>query len=272
MSTPLVICVAPNGARRGRSEHAALPLTIEETVAEAERCVVAGASALHLHVRDAQGAHTLDADQYRKALARLRERTPSLLVQVTTEAVGRYGPAEQRAVVHAVHPEAVSVALREMLPEHSETREAREFYHWARAEGIAVQHILYSAEETERLVDLARLQVIPAPAAALFVLGRHVSAEAWEPFSLVHWLARWPREWPWMVCGFGVQEALLASAAIGLDGHVRVGFENNLQLPDGRLAEHSAQNVRLTAQQARNAGRALADRGVARRVLGAWPA
>jgi 3-keto-5-aminohexanoate cleavage enzyme len=58
--TPLVVIVAPTGARRSKADHAGLPITPDEIAAEAARCCAAGATVLHLHVRDEDGAHTLD--------------------------------------------------------------------------------------------------------------------------------------------------------------------------------------------------------------------
>ena len=46
--------IAPNGARKTRRDHPALPLSIEETVDEAVRCFAAGATVLHAHVRGEQ--------------------------------------------------------------------------------------------------------------------------------------------------------------------------------------------------------------------------
>ena len=46
------LMVAPNGARKVKKDHPAVPLTISETVATAKSCYEAGAGAIHLHVRD----------------------------------------------------------------------------------------------------------------------------------------------------------------------------------------------------------------------------
>ena len=68
-----LIMVAPNGARRMKADHPALPLTVAETVETAQACHAAGAGALHLHIRDAEGRHSLDAGHYREALQALRQ-------------------------------------------------------------------------------------------------------------------------------------------------------------------------------------------------------
>jgi len=84
---PMVIA-APNGARRGKAEHANLPISIAEIAAEAALCQRAGAAVLHLHVRDGNGAHSLDAGLYRAASEAIAEAAPGMLVQITTESAG----------------------------------------------------------------------------------------------------------------------------------------------------------------------------------------
>lgn len=73
--TPLPrLMVAPTGARRGKADHPALPVSIPEIVATAVACFAAGARAIHAHVRDAGGLHSLDPGLYRELLAELHRR------------------------------------------------------------------------------------------------------------------------------------------------------------------------------------------------------
>ena len=67
-ASPALIIVAPNGARRTRDDHPALPVTIEQTVETAVACRQAGAGAIHLHVRDEKGRHSLDPGLYTEAV------------------------------------------------------------------------------------------------------------------------------------------------------------------------------------------------------------
>jgi len=104
----LIVAVAPNGARRSKADHPALPLTAAEIGREAARCRDAGAAIIHLHVRDRDGRHLLDADAYREAIAAVRRAAgDEIIIQVTTEAAGRYAPETQRAVMRELHPEAL---------------------------------------------------------------------------------------------------------------------------------------------------------------------
>ncbi|MFO7770296.1 MAG: 3-keto-5-aminohexanoate cleavage protein, partial [Roseovarius gahaiensis] len=109
------LMVAPNGARRTKSDHPALPITLSEIIETAKSCAAAGADGLHLHLRDAEGLHLLDAGLYREALVELRAQVPGLALQVTTEAAGRYAAPHQRQVALKSGADMVSVALREMV-------------------------------------------------------------------------------------------------------------------------------------------------------------
>ena len=46
MSNEVIIMVAPNGARKTKSDHDSLPVSIEDTVSEALLCFEAGASGI----------------------------------------------------------------------------------------------------------------------------------------------------------------------------------------------------------------------------------
>ena len=70
------------------------------------------------------------------------------------------------------------------------------------------------------------------------------------------------------VAPFGEREVACAAMAAALGGHVRVGFENNLLLPDGAQASDNAASVAATAAAIRSLGRQLADAETARRLFG----
>jgi uncharacterized protein (DUF849 family) len=237
------IGVAPNGARRQAADHAAIPLTAQAIGRAAAVCAEAGASLFHLHVRDEAGGHSLDPDRYRAAIREIRrEAGGQLVVQVTTEAAGRFSREEQMATVRSLRPEAISAALRELAPEGAEG-EASDFFHDLRASNIHVQHILYSAEELTRLHELRRRGVVPAgPVSVLFVLGRYADQAAAAPADLLPFLAARSESEPvdWMACAFGPDECACATAAIALGGGARVGFENNLWLTGGASAPSNA--------------------------------
>ena len=244
------IMVAPNGARRTKRDHPQLPMTIAETVKTAQACHAAGADGLHAHVRDENGAHVLDAGLYRELLDEMQRAVPDMACQITTEAVGRFSPAEQRAVVRRVAPSAVSISVREMLSE-GESAEVSAFYHEQADAGCAIQHILYGVDDGTLLRDLCERDVVPmGNLQLLFVLGRYTEGQQSRPQDLdpfVTFLRDWEAsigcQLDWACCAFGMAETACLSHAIKLGGKARIGFENNLHHADGRLATDNADRV-----------------------------
>lgn len=267
---PLVLAVAPNGASKSAHDHPRVPVTRDDIVADAIACRDAGASLFHLHVRDGEGRHLLDAEAYRDTTDAIRRAVGrTLVVQITTEAAGRYARAAQMAVVREVRPEAVSIALRELVPDAAAEAEAQAFLAWLRAENVMPQYILYSPDEIARYRDLRGRGVIPdARDFLLFVLGRYTAGQVSEPADLLPFLRAHDGSTPWAVCAFGPREAACAMAGAALGGHVRVGFENNLYLPDGTLAPDNAALVRNVASGAATIGRRLASADDVREMSG----
>ena len=94
--------------------------------------------------------------------------------------------------------------------------------------------------------------------AVLLVLGRYQPPTEGTPDDLAPFLAALGGDFPdWMVCTFGRQEHSVSEAAMRLGGHVRIGFENNIQRPDGSLAADNAENIARTVAAARALGRPL---------------
>jgi len=273
--TPLILAVAPNGARKTQADHPAVPISPAEIAATAAAARAAGAAMIHLHVRDADLKHSLDVGAYREATAAVREAVgEEMIIQVTSEAVGLFTPEQQMAMVRELRPEAVSLAIRELVPEGGEEA-AREFLAWTVGAGILPQYILYAAEDVARFGRLQAEGVIPpGPAFLLFVLGRYTAGQRSVPNDLLAFLSEmeaWPEasRLPWAICAFGPKETACVTAAATLGGHARVGFENNLFLPDGREARDNAELVAASAAAAAAIGRPLADAATARRLMGA---
>lgn len=263
MTKPTIIMAAPNGARKQKSDHPALPVTIAETVEVAKACFDAGASILHAHVRDENGAHVLDAERYITLLDAMRNAVPEMLVQITTEAVGHYSPQEQSDIVFAVQPDFVSVGFGEMTGDASEDAmaHARDFYHHAHAQNIHVQHILYSPENLTSFKMAMAEGVLPSGPDGrhhvLLVLGRYTANFQSNPDDLQQFIKDDISDFAsWSVCAFGYREFDVMQAAITAGGHCRVGFENNLHLKDGTLAPDNIALVRQLAQSCTPATRA----------------
>jgi uncharacterized protein (DUF849 family) len=273
MASPVrFIAVAPNGGRRTHADHPALPVTAEALAETARDCLRAGAAMIHDHVRDAEQRHVLDAVLYRDAIAAIRRAVgDDLVVQITTESVGRYSPAEQMAVVRAARPEAVSVAMCELAPAAADVEAFADFVRETVAAGTAVQIIVYEADELARLERYASFGLFDAASLSiLMVFGRYAGPRDATLADVEAWIAHRASGTIWrdmMVCAFGPGEAAVTAAAARHGADVRVGFENNLWLPDGTLAGANAEIVAAAAAALRAEGLTL---GGAKELAERW--
>ena len=113
-----------------------------------------------------------------------------LVVQITSELLGRYSPDEQKAVVLKAKPEAVSLALREFAPEQTDEAGFGEFLGRLKHMRIWPQIILYSADEAARLGAMRERGLIPfGSLAVLYVLGRFALLRSAAPSDILPYLA-----------------------------------------------------------------------------------
>jgi uncharacterized protein (DUF849 family) len=221
---PVKACL--NGGRT-REEHPAVPQTAAELAADAAAARRAGAFAVHVHPRDAQGVQTLDAAACDAAIAAIRAAVPGLPIGLsTTEAIDRDPFARAAAIkVWRTPPDFVSVNLCELG--------------WAgiiRAAlhaDIGVEAGLDSPRDAD---ELARSPFAHRLVRALVEVDGGVE-DARAIAELV------PEGVPQLWHGYGERtwDVMVAGAAAGHD--VRVGLEDVLVLPDGRTAPNNAELV-----------------------------
>lgn len=239
------LMVAPNGARKQKSDHPALPITLDEMVTCAKDCAAAGADGLHLHLRDEDGGHLLDAAGYRAAIAAINKAAQELAVQITTEAVGIYDPDTQIEVALNCNASAISASVRELCRDG--LPKARSFYDTCAKRGIEVQHILYDTADGDLLQEVLDDAGFRDPALqVLFVLGRYAEGQQSSPDELdafLDWMVAQGISPDWALCAFGRMETDCLVAAARKGGKCRVGFENSFQNADGSIATDNAERV-----------------------------
>lgn len=237
------IMVAPNGAYLTKNDHPALPTKMDEIVSCAAECFAEGANALHAHVRDISGNHSLDIGQYSELLSEMARVLPDMPVQIPTELGNRYTPSDQRRLLHTLQPAHASIALREQMAD-DDMPAARVTYFGARDQGTEVQHILYSPDELIRMEQLQDDGVIPKGVPkVLFVLGRYNDAKSSTPSMIDLFLKARSRPISWAVAAFGRSETECLVYAAQNGGAMRLGFENNRLNQDGTMAGTNAARV-----------------------------
>jgi uncharacterized protein (DUF849 family) len=227
-----------NGGRT-RAEHPAVPLTPAELAAGAVAVRRAGAFAVHVHPRDASGSQTLRAAACDAAVAAIRKAAPGLPIGLSTSETIDRDPFARAAAVRTWRqpPDFVSVNLSELG--------------WAgivRAAvhaGIGVEAGLATPADAEEFV---RSPFVHQVVRALVEVEGGVE-DAREVAALI------PAGVPQLWHGYGEStwEVLAAAVADGVD--VRVGLEDVLVLPDGRVASDNGELVAAAVALAADAAR-----------------
>jgi uncharacterized protein (DUF849 family) len=215
-----------NGGRV-RVEHPAVPQTPGELAADAIAVRDAGAFAVHVHPRDAGGAQTIDARVCDAAVAAIRAAAPGLPVGVSTSEAIDPDPFARAAAVGAwrQRPDFVSVNIAEL----GWAGIVRAALH----RRIGVEAGLATPADAE---EFARSPFTHQVVRALVEVDGGVD-EARAIAQLI------PDGVPQLWHGYGERtwEVISAGAATGVD--VRVGLEDVLVLPDGRVAASNAELV-----------------------------
>ena len=240
------IMVAPNGARKTKKDHCEIPISPDELAQTAKRCFELGATGIHLHVRDDNQQHSLDAGRYREAIAAVSQGAPDIAIQITTESAGIYDIHTQYQLVETLRPKWISLAIREMS---QDLDTAKRIYDLAHEADIQIQHILFSPNCVAHMLAWIEQGIIKeSHSDVLFVLGRYTPNQQSEPTDILPFLQCIQNlNWAWTVCAFGRKEIACLISALKQGGRARIGFENNLATEDGTLLKDNADSiVRLT--------------------------
>jgi len=261
----ILLAVAPNGAKITKQDHPAVPLSIEEIAQEAKSCMDAGAGMIHLHVRNNIGQHSLNTKYYHAAIAAIKEQVADgLFIQVTSEAVGKYTPDEQFEMIHQLKPEGVSIAIREIR--RMDELDLYEHFSRMRDNNTYPQLILYNKHDVSTYMSWLEDGLLPGNAyPVLIVIGKAQKEGLFTMDSLGELDDLGCSSW--MVCAFGEQEYQAGLIAAQKGGHIRIGFENNQCLTDGRIAASNAEIVAQMAEALVAEGKVLASASEARKIM-----
>jgi uncharacterized protein (DUF849 family) len=238
-----------NGNRR-RYEHPALPVSPAELALEAHHSMTAGAGAVHVHPRAADGTESLEPHTVRLALEAIRRACPGLPVGITTAAWVEPDVERRVWLVERwdVLPDFASVNLSEDgVPELVEALVGR---------GIGVEAGLLDPADVERLRGFGFAD------RCLRVLveideeedGDRAAAQAAEVDEA---LDRFGISAPRLHHAGGTATWEVIERGLERGRDVRVGLEDTLTLPDGRPARDNAQLVRSAIGIAERLGRTV---------------
>ena len=292
LDDPAVITCAISGSIADREQCPAIPYTPGEYAAEARRIVDEGGVHIHIHARSPDGApsyETRDFVAIKEAI--VSEIGDQAIINFSTGTIGV--PVTKRiAYLEAGRPEGAALNMGSLnYAKYSRKRkrfvfsfvfanpfeEIIELLEAMRRLHIKPEHECFDLGHVGSLAPLLDMGLLEPPLHADFVMGvvggvpataRNLAAMA---DNMPHVAA--PGEPPhhWGVIGIGREQWMLVASALTLGGSVRVGLEDNFNLPDGEMARSNGDLIAKARQMVQDAGRRPATVAEARRLLGIRP-
>lgn len=217
-----------------KKHNAAIPVTVEEIAADAQACVEAGASILHLHARDDDEEPDWRPQTYERILRAVREVAADAVLCVSTSG-RKVQDLDRRAACLDVspRPDMASLTLgslnflREGVVNAPST--IRGLAQRMAERGIRPELEVFDigmARMAARLVDEGALQ---APYYANILLGNAGTAES-DPEDLSAIVRHLPEGTVWCAAGIGHKQLRANTMGLLFGAGVRVGLEDNLYL------------------------------------------
>jgi len=270
VSGDLVITAALCGAETTRDQAPGVPYTPDEIAAEARRSFDAGARMVHVHARWDDGTPTQDAGRYTDTVRAIRKAAPELIVQVSTGgAIGM--TAEERLGSLAAEPDMATLTCGTVNFGRGVFENPAplmlEFAHAQAAAGVRPELEIFDAGHLDNAAWLAARAPLEGPLHYDLVLGVP-GGIAGTAQNVVMLSGRLPRGSTWSATGIGRSFLPVTTAALACGGHVRCGFEDQIEVEPGVPATSNADLVERVAAIAKLLGREPATPGRARELLG----
>lgn len=267
----LIITCAISGAEVTKADNSYVPYTIEEMASEAYKAYKAGASIIHLHVRNDDGSPTQDIKRFELAINRIKERCPDVIIQPSTGgAVGMSN--DERLQPINLYPEmctldcgSVNFGGDEVFinSENDVIYFAEKIYE----KGILPELECFGKMHVDQVLRLYKKGLIKDHLHFSFVLGIPGGMTG-EERDFIFLKDSIPESATYSVAGVGRYEFKLAELSIKNGGHVRVGLEDNIYISKGVKAEGNQALVEEVVRIAKRYGRAIASPKEARKILG----
>ncbi|MBI1860979.1 MAG: 3-keto-5-aminohexanoate cleavage protein [Deltaproteobacteria bacterium] len=276
----LIITCAITGAEIDKSQHPQLPVTPGEQAEAVVGVVEAGASVIHIHVRDDEYGPSQELRHFERSFVAIRSAVKAAgleqpILQISTGgAVGE--KMERRIQPLTLKPEMASFNLGTMNFGNDtfvNTRpDMRALAKAFRDNGVVPEFEIYDLGHIDELHSLIKEGAVDAPYHVQFVLGVPGGALPFGPEETTgkrveFLISQLPQPFSWGIAGVGRFERPCAEIAVRLGGNVRVGLEDNLYLRKGVLAKNNAELVTDIACLAKSLGRSIASVAEARAIL-----
>jgi 3-keto-5-aminohexanoate cleavage enzyme len=276
MTTPVIITVAITGALPRKKDNPAVPVTPDEQIESTHEAFEAGASLVHIHVRNPDELPSSDPELYGRVQEGIRKHCPGMIVQFSTGGRGREQSA-RGAMLH-LKPDMASLATGSVNFPTSIYENPPDF-----VEGLAKTMLDNDIKPEIEVFDLAMLYnaanlikkgLLKSPPHVQFVMGIPNAMPARR--SIFDFLRSEITDVlpgaTWVAAGIGRYQWEINQWCLETGGHCRTGLEDNTRFDQTRLAGSNAELVQKIVDVCDRYERHPATPQEARQILGLAPA
>lgn len=274
---PAVIAVAITGSVPRKKDNPAVPTTPAEQVESTHEAFEAGASLVHIHVRNPDESSSSDPALFAQVQEGVRKHCPGMIVQFSTGGRGRDQAARGNAL--DLRPDMASLSTGSVnfptiVYENAATLVV-DLATKMKQHGVRPEIELFDLSHihgARRLIDAGLMDERPHVQVVMGVKNALPAEEHLLDLMLGEIRRVLPKA-TWTAAGIGVNQSRVMEwvLARGGDG-VRTGLEDNIRVSKDRLAASNAELVRMAAEACARHGRRPATPAEARAALGLQPA
>jgi len=275
VAAPVIIAVAITGSLPQKKDNPAVPISVSEQVESTHEAFDAGATLVHLHVRNEDQTPTSDPERFAEVLDGIRRHCPGMITQISTG--GRSGAGRERGAMLYLAPDMASLATGSVNFPTRVYENAPDLVDWLAGEmlryRIKPEIEAFDLSMIFQAVALQKAGRVEGPLHVQFVMGvknaMPVDRDVFEFY--VRTLHRLAPDATWTGAGIGKDQLTLVRWSLELGGHCRTGLEDNVRLDRHTLAPSNAALVRQVVEQCADFDRRPATVAQARALLGLPP-
>ena len=273
MQNPVIIAVAITGSVPRKRDNSAVPTTPAEQVESTHAAYEAGATIVHIHVRNPDETPSSDPALFKQVQEGVIRHCPGMIVQFSTGGRGRDQAARGNALDLAPDMASLSTGsvnfpsiVYENAPGLVVDLATR-----MQAHGVLPEIEIFDLSHihgARRLVDAGLMSERPHVQFVMGVKNAMPAEERLLDLMLGELRAVLPQA-TWTAAGIGRNQSVVMEWALARGAHaVRTGLEDNVRINRDRLAASNAELVQLAAAAITRHGRAVATPAQARAALG----
>jgi uncharacterized protein (DUF849 family) len=270
--SPVIIAVAITGSVPRKRDNPAVPVTPAEQIESTHAAFEAGASLVHIHVRNPDETPSSDPELFARVQEGVRRHCPGMIVQFSTGGRGRDPAARGLSLRH--RPDMASLSTGSVnfptIVYENGAALVNDLATQMRAHGIAPEIEIFDLSHLHGALRLVEEGLLHDHPHVQFVMGVRNAMPAQEHLLdiLLGELRRVLPNATWTAAGIGRHQSEVMRWALARGASaVRTGLEDNIRITRDRLAASNAELVEHAAAIIAAHGRRVATAAEARAAL-----